>query len=61
MKGVDRLSTEFTEITWIGQIKECTDLDELKAITENLVRMHFVSKGMIEALLLEGLPRMPNQ
>ena len=49
---------EFTERLWSDQIQNCRDLDELKSMSQNLVRMHFASRGVILQLLKDGLPRM---
>ena len=54
---MDRVSMEFTERVWVDQIQRCSDLDELKAISQSLVKMHFASKSMIGRLLLDGLPQ----
>tara|TARA_R100000951_G_scaffold40513_1_gene34314 strand:- start:109 stop:288 length:180 start_codon:yes stop_codon:yes gene_type:complete len=58
---VDKLASEFTEIIWTDQIRSCTDMEELKALSESLVKMHFASKRMIGRLLLEGLPTISDQ
>ena len=61
IESKNRLAAELAEIIWIDQIRSCTDVEELKAISESLVRMHFASKRMIGRLLLEGLPTISDQ
>lgn len=54
---MDKLSLRFAEENAIRQVNECTDLEELKALTRSLIQGHFQARSFICQLLLQGLQK----
>ena len=52
---MDHLSLNFAEESALRQVENCSDLDELKAVTRSLLKSHFCARALICDLMLQNL------
>lgn len=59
IRNVDTLDTSFafSKAVFVKEIENCTNLEELKAVTVQLVQLYYAQKDLVTKLMLT--PRSP--
>lgn len=58
---MDKLSLQFSETAALRIIDSCTDIEELKALTKQLMRSHFGCRQFIADLMLSQAEELRQQ
>lgn len=61
LSEMDDLSNRFAKEAAERQVAACTDIEELRAVTLNLVSAFFAQKTLLMQALYEKLPQMPQK